>query len=74
MVNTCVIIHTLISFIKEGDEDREFITELVQEGIDAPGDVIPQADSELSDTQQETHGQRKHTELKRVLFEGLVYI
>ena len=28
-VKTCVIIHTLVSFIEEGDEDGEFITELV---------------------------------------------
>lgn len=73
-VKTCVIIHTLISFIEEGDEDREFISELVQEGIDAPGDVIRQADSEPSDTQRETQGQRKRTELKRMLFESLVYV
>ena len=29
----------LISFIEEGDEEGEFITELVQEGTDACGDV-----------------------------------
>jgi len=70
-VKTCVIIHTLISFIEEGDEDGEFITELVREGTDAPGGVILEANSEPSDTQRETQGQRKRTELKRMLFESL---
>jgi hypothetical protein len=28
-VKTCIIIHTLISFVKEGVEDGEFIAELV---------------------------------------------
>ena len=69
-VKTCVIIHTLVSFI-EGDEDGEFVTELVREGTDARGDVLRQANSEPSDTQRDTQGQRKRTELKRMLFEEL---
>ena len=28
-VKTCIIIHTLVSFIEEGDEDNEFMDELV---------------------------------------------
>jgi hypothetical protein len=71
-VKTCIIIHTLVSFIEEGDEDNEFMTELVREGMDAPGDVIGQANREpSSDMQRETQGQSKHTELKRMLFESL---
>jgi hypothetical protein len=70
-VKTCVIIHTLISFIEDGDEDGEFITELVREGTDTSGDVIQQVDSEPSDTQWERQGQRKCAELKRMLFKGL---
>lgn len=70
-VKTCVIIHTLVSFIEEGDEDGEFVTELVREGTDARGDVLRQANSEPSDTQRDTQGQRKRTELKRMLFEEL---
>ena len=70
-VKTCVIIHMLVSFIEEGDEDGEFVTELVREGTDARGDVLRQANSEPSDTQRDTQGQRKRTELKRMLFEEL---
>ena len=70
-VKTCIIIHTFVSFVERGDEDEEFITELVQEGTDALGNCIQQADSGPSDIQQETDGQRKHTELKRMLFESL---
>ena len=68
-VKTCIVIHTLISFIEEGDEDNEFMDELVREGTDTPGDVMGQA--ERTDTQQETQGQRKHTELKNSLIESL---
>ena len=71
-VKTCIIIHTLVSFVEEGDEDNDFIDELVREGADEPqaGDVIGQ-DRDQSDTQQETQGQRKRTELKTMLFESL---
>ena len=70
-VKTCIIIHTLISFIEEGDEDNEFINELVQEGTDAHGAVIGQADRDQSDALRETQGQRKRTELKTMLFESI---
>jgi hypothetical protein len=70
-VKTCIIIHALVSFVEKGDEDGEFIAELVREGTDIPGNVIGQADGGPSDTQRETEGQRKRTELKRVLFESL---
>src|ERR1700678_2531651 len=70
-VKTCIVIHTLISFVEEGDEDNEYMDELVREGADAPGDVMGQADGDRSDTQRETQGQRKRTELKNLLFERL---
>ena len=70
-VKTCIIIHTLISFVEKGDEDNEFMNELVREGTDAPGDVVGQENRDQSDTQRETWGQRKCTELKAVLFESL---
>ena len=44
---------------------------MVQEGADIPGDVMRQADGDRSNTQQETQGQRKRTELKDLLFESL---
>jgi hypothetical protein len=70
-VKTCIVIHTLVSFIERGDEDEDFIAELVREGTDALVDRIQQADSGPSDIQRETGGQRKRTELKRMLFESL---
>jgi len=70
-VKTCIVIHTLISFIEEGNEDNEFMDELMREGTDTPGDVIGQADRDQSDTQRETKGQMKRTELKMMLFESL---
>ena len=73
-VKTCIIIHTLVSFIEEGDEDSDFMEELVREGTDVPGDVdIRQADGGASDTQRETQGQLKRTLLKTALFESLEY-
>ena len=44
LTKTCIVIHTLISFVEEGDEDNEYMDELVREGADAPGDVMGQAD------------------------------
>jgi len=38
-VKTCIVIHTLISFVEEGDEDCEFMDDLVREGTDGLGDV-----------------------------------
>lgn len=73
-VKTCIIIHTLISFVEEGDEDGEFMDELVREGTDIPGDVIGQADIDQSDTARETQGQRKRTELKTMLFDSIYSI
>jgi hypothetical protein len=71
-VKTCIIIHTLISFVEEGDEDNDFIDELVREGTDGPDDAIGQAqDRDQSDAQRETQGQRKRTELKTKLVESL---
>ena len=72
-VKTCIIIHTLVSFVEEGDEDNEFIDELVREGTDVRDVTVTvgQADRDQSDTQRETQGQRKCTELKTMLFESL---
>ena len=42
-VKTCIVILILICFVEEGDEDDEFLDELVREGTDVPGhpgDVI----------------------------------
>jgi hypothetical protein len=76
-LKTCIVIHTLISFVEEGDEDNEFMDELVREGTDAPDNlnvIVERADRdhpEQSDSQREAQGQRKRTELKTMLFESL---
>ena len=76
-VKTCIVIHTLICFVEEGDEDDEFLDELVREGTDVPGhpgdviELLGQANGEPSDAQRERWGQEKCTELKRMLFESL---
>ena len=69
-VKTCIVIHTLVSLVENGNEDGEFVAELVQEGTDAPGGVTRQADS-APDTQQETQGQQRRTDQKRVIFKSL---
>ena len=75
-MKTCIVIHTLVSFIEEGDEDNEFMDQLVREGTDIPGEVIGlgQADEERSDTAREARGQTKRTEFKTMLFESLYTI
>jgi len=71
-VKTCIIIHTLISFIEHGNKDEDFIAELVQEGLaDASSDSIEVDGEPSSDSQRETQGQRKRTELKTMLFESI---
>ena len=70
-VKTCIVIHTLISFIEEGDEDNNFIDELVREGTDIAVIRVGEAAEEHSDTHREREGQRKCTELKTKLFESI---
>jgi hypothetical protein len=70
-VKTCIVIHTLVSFVEEGDEDNEFMDDLVREGTDTQADLIGQGDRDQSDAQRETQGQRKRAELKTLLFESL---
>ena len=76
-MKTCIVIHTLICFVEEGDEDDEFLDELVREGTNVPGhpgdviELLGQANGEPSDAQRERQGQEKRTELKRMLFESL---
>ena len=70
-VKTCIIIHTLVSFVEEGDEDNDFIDELVREGAESADVQVIGQDRDQSDTQRETQGQRKRAELKMMLFESL---
>ena len=70
-MKTCIVIHTLIVIVESGDEDGDFIAELVREGTDTPHDCIGEADVGQSDTQQETQGQRKCSKLKDMLIESI---
>ena len=70
-MKTCIIIHTLVSFVEEGDEDNDFIDELVREGAELADVQVIGQDRDQSDTQRETQGQRKCAELKMMLFESL---
>jgi hypothetical protein len=73
-VKTCIVIHTLVGIIEDGDEDLDFIDELIREGIaereqDHNVDRIANAD-----VRRETMGQQKRTDLKHLLFENLGYV
>jgi hypothetical protein len=75
-VKTCIIIHTLVSIIEEGNEDEDFTAQLVQEGtdhVDVSGARLEDGGSGRSDAQRETWGQRKRTQLKQLLFNSLEY-
>lgn len=74
-VKTCIIIHTLVSVIEQGDEDEDFISELVEEGIDDERNMLQSEDSigGLSDMQREMGGTAKRTQLKYILLKNLSY-
>ena len=67
-VKTCIVIHMLISFIEEGDEDNKFMDELVWEGADTPGDFMGQADGDWSDTQQKRNRARENALSSRICY------
>ena len=74
-VKCCIIIHTLISIIKEGNKDKDFVTQIVREGTD-PVDVSSarlEDGSGCSDVQWETWGQQKRTQRKQQLFDSQEY-
>jgi hypothetical protein len=66
-VKACLVIHTLVGFIELGDEDWEFMDELLQEGLQnaAPAG---QVESDASVGRRNTRGQQKRAELKAKLF------
>lgn len=71
-VKCCIIIHTLISIIEEGNENEDFVAQLVREGTD-PVDVSGARFEDgggCSDVQWETQGQQKRTQLKQLLFDS----
>ena len=70
-MKTCIIIHTLVSFVEEGDENNDFIDELVREGAESADVQVIRQDRDQSDMQRERQGQTKRAELKMMLFESL---
>jgi hypothetical protein len=74
-VKCCIIIHTLTSIIEDGNEDEDFVTQLVREGTD-PVDVSStrlEDGGGCSDVQWKTQDQQKRTQLKQLLFDSLEY-
>ncbi|KAF7369574.1 DDE family endonuclease [Mycena venus] len=66
-VKACLIIHTLVGFIEQGQEDWEFMDELLEEGLRAaPAPAV--VETEASSARRNTRGQQKRTELKAKLF------
>jgi hypothetical protein len=69
-----VLSHALISIIEEGDEDMEYIAELVQERRDyeeSHGTSRLEHRDGLSDAQQQVGGRAKQSQLKCILLEYL---
>lgn len=64
-IKTCIVIHTLISFIESGSEDSDFVDELIAEGRDAP--VAPENEL-VAESVRETRGQGRREQLKADLF------
>ena len=63
-IKTCLVLHTLIFEIENGNKDPDYVQELVDEGITLENELKAEA-------VRETRGQRKQTELKEKLFEYL---
>jgi hypothetical protein len=64
------VLHTLIFEIENGQEDTEFVEELVQGGLDE-GPAGATEDEVIVERRRETQGQRKREQLKGDLFEYL---
>jgi len=65
------VIHTLIFLIEHGEEDPQFVLELIQEGgvdLQQPAEAEDELATEVA---RETQGQRKREWLKADLFEYL---
>ena len=68
-IKACLVLHTLVFEIENGNEDPDYVQELVDEGIDPDLGTL---DNELeAKAVCETRGQGKRTELKEKLFEYL---
>ena len=72
-IKSCIVIHGLVSIIEQGDEDKDFVAELVRAGIDDRPNIL-QGRNDVggpSDTQREVGGNAKRSQLKNFLLENL---
>ena len=70
-IKACIVIHTLIFLIEHGEEDLQFVLELIQEGRVDPQQPAEVKDELAAEVVRETQGQRKWEQLKADLFEYL---
>ena len=73
-IKACIILHTLIFFIENGNEDPEFVEHLVVRGNRHanPSDV-GNVDEFEAEAVRETRSQRKREELKDYILECVGY-
>lgn len=59
-VKACIIIHTLVHLIEDGNEDMEFVDDLVREGLaGSEAEQLPHDTIVRREAAQVTEGQRK---------------
>ena len=70
-VKACLIIHSLVFNIEHGEEDPDYVEELIREGhAHAPNAYLANNDLD-SEIAQETRGQARRTHLKEQLFASM---
>jgi hypothetical protein len=71
-VKACIVIHNLISFIEEGEEDLEYEGELIREGMEGEREANEWQDiGEEVPGERDTPGHRKRREMKAALLDSL---
>ena len=70
-VKACIVIHTLVLLIEDGNEDLEFIEDLVRQGLGDSEDQRAQGTIIGQEAAQVTRCQRKRQQLKTSLLEAL---
>jgi hypothetical protein len=68
-VKTCIVIHTLVGMVEAGNEDQDWMDELLQEGLgNQPPLQVPSVGTDTSSARMNTRGQQKRGDLKAQLF------
>jgi hypothetical protein len=68
-VRTCIIIHALVHQIERGNEDEDWIVELVEDGITSSDNM--ELDSQTDEATQAASGQEKREWLRDMLLEAI---